>query len=124
MRARAGDPPRTMAQKILAGRSSDPTLVAESIEVKVDQVVLSREPHLAVAEAERLGMKKASVEVAVAYDTHCVSAATDAETPGLRSALNYGMLVARPGIGRVGEQEDQEAGALHGGRRSGKLPRV
>jgi len=99
MRAKAGDPPRTMPQKILAGRADDPLLGGDLVHLKVDQVVLSREPHLAVAEAERLGMKKSSVEVAVAYDTHCVSAADDAETPGLRSALNYGMLVARPGIG-------------------------
>jgi aconitate hydratase len=88
-----------MPQKILAGRADDPLLGGDLVHLKVDQVVLSREPHLAVAEAERLGMKKASVEVAVAYDTHCVSAAADPETPGLRSALNYGMLVARPGIG-------------------------
>ncbi|HEX4337893.1 MAG TPA: aconitase family protein [Polyangiaceae bacterium] len=88
-----------MPQKILAGRADDPLLGGDLVRLKVDQVVLSRAPHLAVAEAERLGMKKAMVEVAVAYDTHCVSAAGDAETPGLRSALNYGMLVARPGIG-------------------------
>jgi aconitate hydratase len=99
MRAKAGDPPRTMPQKILAGRADDPLLGGDLVHLKVDQVVLSREPALAVAEAERLGMKKVSVEVAVAYDTHCVSAATDVDNPGLRSALNYGMLVARPGIG-------------------------
>jgi aconitate hydratase len=99
MRAKAGDPPRTMPQKILAGRADDPLLGGDLVHLKVDQVVLSREPHLAVAEAERVGMKKASVEVAVVYDTHCVSAATDTEPLGLRSALSYGMLVARPGIG-------------------------
>ena len=57
MRAKAGDPPRTMPQKILAGRADDPLLGGDLVHLKVDQVVLSREPHLAVAEAERLGMK-------------------------------------------------------------------
>jgi aconitate hydratase len=88
-----------MPQKILAGRADDPLLGGDLVHLKVDQVVLSREPHLAVAEAERIGMKKAAVEVAVIYDTHCVSAAGDTEPLGLRSALSYGMLVARPGIG-------------------------
>ena len=36
MRARAGDPPRTMAQKVLAARSRDPSLASELIEVDVD----------------------------------------------------------------------------------------
>ena len=40
MRARAGDPPRTMAQKILAGRCADPMLSGEMVQVKVDQIVL------------------------------------------------------------------------------------
>src|SRR5258708_7805335 len=84
MRAKAGDPPRTMPQKILAGRADDPLLAGDLVHLKVDQVILSREPHLAVA---------------VAYDTPCVTAANDEEPLGLRSALNYGMLVARPGIG-------------------------
>ena len=99
MRAKAGDPPRTMPQKILAGRADDPLLGGELVHLKVDQVVLSREPNRAVAEAERQGMKKASVEVALIYDTHCVSVAGDRENTGLRNALGYGMLVARPGIG-------------------------
>ena len=49
MRARAGDPPRTMAQKILAGRSADPTLAGDLVEVKVDQIVLARAPMRAFA---------------------------------------------------------------------------
>jgi len=99
MRAKAGDPPRSMPQKILAGRADDPLLGGDLVHLKVDQVVLSREPDRAVAEAERLGMKKAAVEVAVIYDTHCVSSADGEDTSGLRSALGYGILVARPGIG-------------------------
>ncbi len=99
MRAKAGDPPRTMPQKILAGRADDPLLGGDLVRLKVDQVVLSREPNRAVAEAERLGMKKAAVEVALIYDTHCVSIAGEVENAGLRNALGYGLLVARPGIG-------------------------
>ena len=45
MRARAGDPPRTMAQKILAGRCVDPMLSADLVQVKVDQIVLTRSGH-------------------------------------------------------------------------------
>lgn len=66
MRARAGDPPRTMPQKILAGRCNDPQLRGDLVQVKVDQVVLSRAPARALAEATALGLKKTTVEVAVA----------------------------------------------------------
>ena len=99
MRAKAGDPPRTMPQKILAGRADDPLLGGDLVHLKVDQVVLCREPFRAIAEAERLGMKKVAVEVALAYDTRCVTVAGDVESSALRNALNYGLLVARPGIG-------------------------
>ena len=90
-----------MPQKILAGRADDPLLGGDLVRLKVDQVVLCRSPYRAVAEAERIGMKKAAVEVAVVYDTHCVVVAEDSFLirEGLRSALSYGMLVARPGIG-------------------------
>ena len=50
MRARAGDPPRTMTQKILAGRADDPNLNGDLVRVKVDQVVLAREPDRTLAE--------------------------------------------------------------------------
>ncbi len=105
MRARAGDPPRTMTQKILAGRADDPNLVRDFVRVKVDHVVLSRAPNRAFAEALDLGMKKCAPEVAVAYETRCVSdsgdLSIDTAAPDRisRAALQYGMLVARPGIG-------------------------
>ena len=69
MRARAGDPPRTMAQKILAGRCADPTLSGDVVQVKVDQIVLCRAPLRAIAEAREAGLKKTSAEVAIVYDT-------------------------------------------------------
>jgi aconitate hydratase len=107
MRARAGDPPRTMAQKILAGRCADPMLTGTQVSVKVDQIVLSRSPLRAIAEAREVGLKKTSVEVAMVYDTQCVvssDARTGTDGPdGVHGAtaeiLGHGIVVARPGIG-------------------------
>ena len=105
MRARAGDPPRTMAQKILAGRASDPTLTADTIEAKVDQVVLARAPLRAFAEALHAGLKKTPVEVALAYDGRCVTDAASAATADSApyaappQMLSHGILIARPGVG-------------------------
>ncbi|RYG66467.1 3-isopropylmalate dehydratase, partial [bacterium] len=64
-----------MAQKILAARASDPTLAGDFIEAKVDQVVLAKAPQRAYEDAVRLGLKRTSVEVAVAYDGLCVTSA-------------------------------------------------
>jgi len=92
-----------MTQKILAGRADDPNLSGDLVRVKVDQVVLAREPDRTLAEAALAGAKKCAVEVAIAYDTRCVTALSDT-SPGLsargaKDALNLGMLIARPGIG-------------------------
>src|ERR1700722_1555160 len=101
MRARAGDPPRTMTQKILSARAGDPSLGSELVAVQADQIVLARAPSRVLGEAIAAGLKKTSAEVAIAYDTRCV---TDAG-PGLdsRSAsvetLSHGILVARAGVG-------------------------
>ena len=68
-----------MPQKILAGRCADAQLRGDVVEVKVDQVILSRAPNRAFAEACGLGLKKTPVELAVAYDGTCVTdAASDA----------------------------------------------
>lgn len=104
MRARAGDPPRTMPQKVLAGRTEDPTLATDLVRVKVDQVILAREPNRALAEANSLGMKKAAVEVAVAYDTRCFTTSEEDYAPSAprgvsKDAPKQGVLIARPGIG-------------------------
>jgi aconitate hydratase len=109
MRARAGDPPRTMPQKILAGRAADPQLRGDLVQVKVDQVVLSRAPTRALSEALAAGMKKTTVEVAVAYDGTCMTdqaSLTDAEQ-GAPHAVSaelpaYNVPIARPGIGFPG----------------------
>lgn len=104
MRARAGDPPRTMTQKILAGRSGSEPSPGELTRVKVDQVVLAREPNRALADAAAMGLKKCSVELAIAYDTHCVTQegadqSGSAADSVAREALQSGLLLARPGIG-------------------------
>ena len=103
MRARAGDPPRTMAQKILAGRCADPMLAGAQVSVKVDQIVLSRAPLRAVAEAREAGLKKTSAEVAIVYDTQCVGSATRKRAEDVQAAtadiLGHGIVLARPGVG-------------------------
>ncbi len=109
MRARAGDPPRTMPQKILAGRAADPQLRGDLVQVKVDQVVLSRAPTRALSEALALGLKKTTVEVAVAYDGTCVTdgaSLADAEHGAYHAVSGelpaYNVPIARPGIGFPG----------------------
>lgn len=109
MRARAGDPPRTMPQKILAGRATDPQLRGDLVHVKVDQVILSKAPSRALAEALAAGMKKTTIEVAVAYDGTCVTdggSLADVERGAPRSVSpdfpTYNVPIARPGIGFPG----------------------
>lgn len=100
MRPRAGDPPRTMPQKVLAGRADDPKLGADLVKVKVDQVVLARDPNRSLGEALDRGLKKAAVELAIAYDTRCVTTANgESRARVSRSVLQQSVLVARPGIG-------------------------
>lgn len=104
MRARAGDPPRTMAQKILAGRCADPMLKASMVDVKVDQIVLTRAPMRAYAEAVQLGLKKTTAEVAIAYDVQPITdsnSAKRADGPlGVpHEMLGHGMVIGRAGIG-------------------------
>ena len=105
MRAKAGDPPRTMPQKILAGRAEDPRLEAEQVRVRVDQVILAREPNDVLSEAIAQGLDKASVETAVAYDTRCVTSANPDELQTRTAqqvashALGRGLAIARAGMG-------------------------
>jgi aconitate hydratase len=98
-----------MPQKILAGRCADAQLRGDLVDVKVDQVILSRAPTRAFVEAMALGLKKTPVELAVAYDGTCV---TDAGTIAALAARapesvapemsQSGILIARPGIGFPG----------------------
>lgn len=92
-----------MAQKILAGRCADPMLAAAQVSVKVDQIVLSRSPLRAIAEAREAGLKKTSAEVAIVYDTQCVGSATRKRVEDVPAAtadiLSHGIVLARPGVG-------------------------
>lgn len=98
-----------MPQKILAGRAADPQLRGDLVQVKVDQVILSRAPSRILAEAIAAGMKKTPVEVAVAYDGTCVTSAAsllevERSTPHSVSPElpSYSVPIARPGIGFPG----------------------
>ena len=98
-----------MPQKILAGRASDPQLRGDVVLVKVDQVILSRAPSRALAEALAAGMKKTSVEAAVAYDGTCITDAAslaDVDEGGHASVSTelpaHNVPIARPGIGFPG----------------------
>ncbi len=94
-----------MAQKILAGRCTDPSLSGDLVLVKVDQVVLARAPGRALAEAVAAGLKKTNVETAIAYDTRCVtdpSFGSSAPLVDMGETLAHGVLVARPGVGFAG----------------------
>jgi len=98
-----------MPQKILAGRATDPQLRGDVVQVKVDQVILSRAPSRALAEALAAGMKKTPVETAVAYDGRCITDAASlaAVEEGAPHSVSpdfplYNIPVARPGIGFPG----------------------
>src|ERR1041384_6249541 len=101
MRAKAGDPPRTMPQKILVGRTDDSRLDDDIVRVRVDQVLLAREPNEILREAKDWGLKQTGIETAVAYDTRCVtSSASDeleSKTPEQVSPgfVDSGITVAR-----------------------------
>jgi aconitate hydratase len=113
MRARAGDPPRTMTQKILSPRSprgGDASLAGaggaggvggDLVQVDVDQIVLARAPGRALGEAIAAGLRKASPELAIAYDGRCVTDAGGGHDPRTVTGemLSHGVLVARAGVG-------------------------
>ena len=98
-----------MPQKILAGRATDPQLRGDLVHVKVDQVILSRAPSRALAEALALGVKKTPVEIAVAYDGRCVTdvaSLKDVDDRGPASVAPefpaFNVPIARAGIGFPG----------------------
>jgi aconitate hydratase len=100
MRAKAGDPPRTMVQKILAGRTSEAGRERARLAAAVDQVALAVAPHAALDEALARGLKRTTAEVAVAYETTCVTDRARTGAAGGRAALlAHGLVVARAGAG-------------------------
>lgn len=99
MRAKAGDPPRTMAHKILAGRTADPTLSSDLVTVKADHVVVCRDADAVLREGVAQGLKRTPIEVAVAYDLLCTSGAALPGEHAPTSWLSHGGVIARPGAG-------------------------
>ena len=94
-----------MAQKILSTRSGDPTLVEDMVRVAVDQIVLARAPMRAHLAAMAAGLKKPSAEVAIAYDTRCITgdeSFSDSTRAASAEMLAHGVLVARAGVGFPG----------------------
>ncbi|CAN5131325.1 hypothetical protein BH09MYX1_BH09MYX1_20340 [soil metagenome] len=102
MRAKAGDAPRTMAQKIVVSRAGDGT--SGELDVGVDQVALSVRPELVRAALSASGhSKKAVVETAVVYEPRSVGVSGD---PDARAEaiewLGIGAQIGRAGIGFAG----------------------
>ncbi len=94
-----------MAQKILSARSGDPTLAGDMVKVAVDQIVLARAPTRAYAAALAAGLKKPTVEVAIAYDARCITGpdgGDDSTRAASAEMLSHGILVARAGVGFPG----------------------
>lgn len=87
-----------MTQKILAAHS-EASGAAELIQVKVDQVVLAREPNRVLDRARETDLHEVAVEVAVAYPRHCIGWRDTAQETVTVDALDVGVQVARPGIG-------------------------
>lgn len=103
-----------MSQKILAshcdgwdefgldnGCSKNP---CDLIEVRVDQVVLARDPHRVLGTALASGLSKSAVEVAVAYPSRCIpvaerASAAQSELRIPNEAIGLGFLVGQPGAG-------------------------
>jgi aconitate hydratase len=92
-----------MSQKILASHGDDdgPNCL---IEVKVDQVVLAREPHRILASAVKSGLTKSVVEVSVAYPAYCIPTRQEESDPHSldripKEAVALGFLVAQRGAG-------------------------
>ncbi len=93
-----------MSQKVLASHSSEETTQELLMEVRVDQVVLAREPRRALRAAVDAGLTYSQVEVSLAYPPHCISLSScDGETipPDCvpHEALSLGFLVAQGGAG-------------------------
>jgi len=92
-----------MAQKILSAHGDDDG-DNELVEVRVDQVVLAREPNRVLGAAVEAGLSSVIPEVAVAYPPYCVSLGEEDWDPRAahrvpHDAISLGMLVAQPGAG-------------------------
>ena len=99
MRARAGDPPRTMADKIFAGRHPQSFAPGDRLDVKIDHVALARDCGGTLALAKEAGLKSSPVEVAVAYAPRAIDDA-EADVPAnIAAFVAHGVTWARSGVG-------------------------
>lgn len=93
-----------MGQKIVEAHGDAETSDEPLVEVKVDQVVLAREPNRVLGAAVDAGLTTVVPEVAVAYPPYCVSIGEEDCDPRAahrvpHEALSLGLLVAQPGAG-------------------------
>jgi aconitate hydratase len=97
MRARAGDLPRTMTQKILASHVANEAVPtgAATVRARVDQVVLTSAPRIASL-LKRLGPKRLVPELPVVYLPAGATVEADVDVSVL---VARGFSVARPGAG-------------------------
>ncbi len=104
MRKGTKETPRTMGQKILAAHCNEEETDGALIEIKVDQVILAREPNRVLGAAVEAGLTSAVPEVAAAYPPYCLSIGEEDSDPHAphrvpHEALSLGFLVAQPGVG-------------------------
>ncbi len=106
-----------MSQRILAGHRDSDSGDAAALEaagprsgprdlsyVRVDQVILAREPSFVLGKAVEAGLTKSAVEVAVAYPPYCImDGAGPCSHQGVCSvppaSISLGLLAAQPGAG-------------------------
>ena len=93
-----------MGQKILEAHCDDEASADGLVEVRLDQVVLAREPNRVLGAAVDAGLHSIVPEVAVAYPPYCVHLGDEDSDPRAphrvpHEALALGMLVAQPGAG-------------------------
>jgi aconitate hydratase len=106
MRAKAGEPPCTISQKILGPRQRGGARPGEPVLLAVDQIAITEGVESAIADARAGGLatangpgKKTPVELAVAYDGHPTRRAGEPEPFSVRQALAHGLVVSRAGMG-------------------------
>ncbi len=107
-----------MSQRIIAGREisgrtgrtgvtsgrRDDHLGEGLVQVKIDQVVLAREPNRILGQAVKEGLERSAVEVSIAYPPCCIGSSLEDIHPKAphvvpSDAISLGFLTAQPGAG-------------------------
>ena len=102
MRARAGDPPRTMAEKLVSGRAASRHADAELMRLPADQVAIVHSPEAVLTHPSVAALERVAVETAVVYEPQCVRFRNSSRSSGIefrRNVLRQGMQVAKAGLG-------------------------